>query len=348
MPSAPRTRRTTSSNPRRPANYKRGGYAHEFTIPIEWWSTTDTIQTERMRARRRAWVRDYAKNEWRNLKKTGKAWKVERFIALIGVACPSQKNIFPARAAETIKPIIDGGSDARLWDDDDSQHRHSTVYIQLPTPAPANHYRLSVLIIPVPESMPKYQITSRLASNIDQHWRNNPNPPAWHDGYSVSFTIPDKQWITSNYTDSDLIARQNGERKSATWGRGGSFGIRERVRAQLIELALKQWKRQAYRPYGRFAIIAGIAYPYGVKTADPDNAAETVNTILHSGTRIGAWPDVNSQHCRGVAFVRLPNLMTGNHMVRLFVFPVPENFQMAQSIAESSIDAWGEHDRRMR
>lgn len=227
MPSAPRTRRTTSSNPRKPANYKREGYTHEFTIPIEWWSTTDTIQTERMRARRRAWVRDYAKNEWRNLKKTGKAWKVERFIALIGVACPSQKNIFPARAAETIKPIIDGGSDARLWDDDDSQHRHSTVYIQLPTPAPANHYRLSVLIIPVPESMPKYQITSRLASNIDQHWRNNPNPPAWHDGYSVSFTIPDKQWITSNYTDSDLIARQNGERKSATWGRGGSFGIRE-------------------------------------------------------------------------------------------------------------------------
>lgn len=227
-------------------------------------------------------------------------------------------------------------------------HRPYSVYIQLPTPAPANHYRLSVLIIPVPESMPKYQITSRLASNIDQHWRNNPNPPAWHDGYSVSFTIPDKQWITSNYTDSDLIARQNGERKSATWGRGGSFGIRERVRAQLIELAFQQWKRQAYRPYERFAIIAGIAYPYGVKTADPDNAAETVNTILHSGTRIGAWPDVNSQHCRGVAFVRLPNLMTGNHMVRLFVFPVPENFQMAQSIAESSIDAWGEHDRRMR
>ena len=75
-------------------------------------------------------MRDYAKNEWRNLKKTGKAWKVERFIALIGVGCPSQKNIFPARAAETIKPIIDGGSDARLWDDDDSQHRHSTVYIQ--------------------------------------------------------------------------------------------------------------------------------------------------------------------------------------------------------------------------
>ena len=110
-------------------------------------------------------------------------------------------------------------------------------------------------------------------------------------------------------------------------GRGGSFGIRERVRAQLIELAFQQWKRQAYRPYERFAIIAGIAYPYGVKTADPDNAAETVNTILHSGTRIGAWPDVNSQHCRGVAFVRLPNLMTGNHMVRLFVFPVPENFR---------------------
>ena len=85
-------------------------------------------------------------------------------------------------------------------------------------------------------------------------------------------------------------------------------------------------EKTSYRPYERFAIIAGIAYPYGVKTADPDNAAETVNTILHSGTRIGAWPDVNSQHCRGVAFVRLPNLMTGNHMVRLFVFPVAREF----------------------
>lgn len=188
------------------------------------------MQTERLRAQRRAWVRDYAKNEWRTMKENGQAWKVERFIALIGVAYPSRSNIFPARAAETVKPIIDAGRDAKLWDDDDSQHRHSTVYIQLPEPAPPNHYRLTVIIIPVPDKLPKYQITSRLAANIEKHWRQQSELPDWHDGYSVSFTVPDKQWITSNFTDSDLMARQKGARKASTWGRGTNLGIRERVK----------------------------------------------------------------------------------------------------------------------
>lgn len=334
---------------RRPNNYQREGYVHDFIIPVEWWSGTDTMQTERLRAQRRAWVRDYAKNEWRTMKENGQAWKVERFIALIGVAYPSRSNIFPARAAETVKPIIDAGRDAKLWDDDDSQHRHSTVYIQLPEPAPPNHYRLTVIIIPIPDKLPKYQITSRLAANIEKHWRQQSELPDWHDGYSVSFTVPDKQWITSNFTDSDLMARQKGARKASTWGRGTNLGIRERVKKQLTELAVRSWSRQAFRPYSRFVVIAGIAYPYGVDTADPDNAAETANTILQAGVTVGAWPDITSRHCGGVAFVRLPNLMNGgHHLVRLFVFPMPDGFQIAQSIAESSVDAWSEHDRRLR
>lgn len=328
---------------------RRGGYKLDLTIPAEWWSGTDTVQTEVTRARRRAQVRRYARDKWRELKRSGGAWKVNRFVALIAVAYPNKSSIFPARAAETVKPIIDGGSDARLWDDDDSQHRHSTIYIQLPAKAPAGHYSLTVLIIPVSDRNPIYQVTGGLADNIVRHWAGRRDRPAWDTGYTVSFSIPDKLWITSNFTDSDLAARQRGARKSRTWGNGRSFGVREKVTGRLTEHALTQWRAQNYCGYERFIIIAGIAYPYGVDRADPDNCAETVNAILNAGTLAGAWYDTNFDHCKGVAFFRLPNLYGGGrHVVKLFVIPVPDSFQLAAAVADSADESWEEHDRRLR
>lgn len=327
----------------------RGGYTLDLKIPVEWWSGTDTLQTERLRARRRAWVLAYAKNEWRNLKKQGKAWKVERFIALIAVAYPTRGHIFPARAAETVKPIIDGGSDARLWDDDDSSHRHSTVYIQLPGDPANGHYRITVLIIPVSDRNPKYQIAGGIGMETARQWASHDDKPAWADGYMVSFDIPDRQWITSNYTDSDLAARQKGAKKATHWGTGRTLGVRERVNGQLETAAVGQWRTQAYCGYERFIVLAGVAYPYGVGKADPDNSAETVNTLLEAGTQVGAWRDMTSKHCNGVAFFRLPNLKRGHmHTVRLFILPVPPEFQLAEAIADSAEQSWAEHDRRHR
>lgn len=328
---------------------RRGGYRLDLTIPVEWWSGTDTVQTEVTRARRRARVREHARNEWRRLKRAGLAWKVNRFIALIAVAYPNRDRIFPARAAETVKPVIDGGSDAHLWDDDDSQHRHSTIYIQLPDKAPTGNYRLTVLIIPVSDRNPVYQVTGGLAENVVNHWRDKPDKPAWDTGYVVSFDIPDKLWITSNLTDSDLAARQRGARKARTWGTGRAFGVREKVTANLTEHALTQWKRQSYCGYERFIIIAGIAYPYGVDRADPDNCAESVNVILNAGTLAGAWHDTNFDHCKGVAFFRLPNIYGGGrHTVKLFILPVPDDFQLAAAVADSAEESWEEHDRRLK
>lgn len=327
----------------------RGGYTLELTIPVEWWSGTDTIQTERLRARKRAWVRAQAKQAWRTLKRQGRAWRVERFIALIAVTYPQPGCIFPARAAETVKPIIDGGSDARLWEDDDSSHRHSTVYIQLPGDPSTRHYRIIVLIIPVPDRNPTYQIAGEIGCETVLQWDGRDDKPTWPDGYMVTFDIPDRQWITSNYTDSDLAARQSGARSSNHWGDGAAWGVRRKVAAQLERLAMTQWKRQQYCGYDRFIILAGIAYPYGVDRADPDNSAETVNTLLESGTKVGAWHDMTARHCNGVAFFRLPNLRQGHmHKVHLFVLPVPPGFQLAGAIADSADHAWAEHDRRMR
>lgn len=325
----------------------RGGYRLDFNIPIEWWSGTDTMQTERRRAQRRHWVREEAAAKWKALKKQGKAWKVERFVALIAVAYPEGGRFFPARAAETIKPIIDGGSDARLWDDDDSAHRHSTVYIQMPGKRLPHYYKLTVLIIPVSDRNPKFQIAGGMGTVVARHWQGEQEKPAWADGYVVKFTIPDKQWITSNFTDSDLIARQRGARKAKTWGTGRTFGVREIVKAQLSVLAKAQWSRQSYCRYDRFIILAGIAYPYGVKQADPDNAAETVNAIMETGISVGAWMGVDSSHCKGVAFFRLPNLKHGGHVVQLLVMPVPPSFQIAEAVADAAEASWAEHDRRL-
>lgn len=250
---------------------KRGGYRLTITIPVEWWSGTDTIQTEKTRALRRARIRRYAKDKWRNLKTMRQAWKVERFLAVVTVSSPHGGSVFPARAAETVKPIIDAGSDVRLWDDDDSLHRHSTIYLQSPIEAPSGCYLLDILIIPISDENPQYQITGGLAASVVGMWRNVPmdERPAWCDGYEVRFSIPDRIWITSNYTDSDLQARQQGRRKADTWGRDDAFGVREKVVSQLVSYAEECWQRQPYCGYAKYVVIASVAYPYGVAQADP-------------------------------------------------------------------------------
>ena len=127
------------------------------------------------------------------------------------------------------------------------------------------------------------------------------------------------------------------------------MGVREKVGSQLIAYAEECWKRQPYCGYGKYIVIASIAYPYGVAQADPDNTAESVNAILKAGTNVGAWHGTTSNYCKGVAFVRSKNLNHGGrHLVRLLVFPVPDGFQMLEAIADSADASWEEHDRRLK
>lgn len=321
---------------------QREGYFCTFTIPVEWWSGTDTIQTERTRAQRRAWVRSYSKAQWRLLKKSGQAWRVGRFIALIGVAYPRMDDVVPSRAAETVKPIIDGGTDVKLWEDDDSKHRCSTIYFQMPEPAPENHYRLTVMIIPVPDRNPMFQIAGGLGAEMAKLWYRTGSLPDGWGGYSVCFCIPHRIWITSNLTDSDIKARQHGARKARTWGRGDSFGVRTQVEKALIGYAAQQWSFQSWWRLNRpFIVLAGVGYPCGVDSADPDNCAESVNAVMKAGVKAGAWKHTGSSLCKAVGFFRLPApAMNGTHDIQLLVFPVPEGFQLAAAVAQAAVDGW--------
>lgn len=319
-------------------------FAATFTIPVEQWSATDTIQTETIRARRRAWIRRMARDQWRLMRREGRAWRVERFVAVVGVAYPRLNDVVPSRAAETVKPIIDGGTDARLWPDDDALHRCATIYFQLPDVSAPNTYRLQVFVFPVPDTRPTYQVTGALSQALGGMWeRAGARRPSGWSGFVARFQVPHRLWITSNLTDSDLAARQHGARRSERWGGWSSFGTRGRVNRMLGQHVLQQWAGQSYARADRFIVLAGVSYPIGVgkDQADPDNAAETVNTILDSGVQAGAWSGVGAKRCKGVGFFRWPvDCPGGRHEIHLIVLPVPDGGQLLDAVADSYEQAW--------
>lgn len=331
-----------------PKDVWRGGYVGVFDIPDVDWSGTDTIQTEVDRARKRHRVRMRALDVWLDMKQQGQAWKVDRFIAMIEVTYPRKRNVVPARAAETVKPIIDAGTDAGLWKDDNSDLRCSTVFYQSHEEPRPHWYRLRVYIIPVPENNPQFKIQGSLPPVIQRLWMPDEPRPDWDDGYQITFNVPHPLWITSNFTDSDVKARQSGAYKSDTWGDGSSFGIRQQVESRLRDWAYEIWLRKNYCGYERFIVMVGIGYASG-KDADPDNAAETVNAILQAGVMARAWYGLSHEHCRALVYFRSPMEATPRkHDVLLYVFPVPKNFHIANALADAADEAWEVYDRRRK
>lgn len=328
------------------------GYVLDLSIPIEYFAGTDTFQTERLRAKRRHMVRQLARSAWRDLKRKKQAYRVERFVALIGVAPPAtEHNPFPARTAETIKPVIDAGTDTGLWEDDDSKHRCATIYFLLPDEPQADHYLFRIYIIDVPSSHPSYQVEGAMALELDKEWNAQSQRPNGYGGWVVDFSIPHKLWLSSNLTDSDIRARQHGASKSKTWGTGHAWGQRITTTRQLETLAREQWANQPQwwsikTPY---IVLAGVGYPPVVAEADPDNCAESVNAIMKAGVQEKAWPSISASHCKATVFFRLPDRsIPGTHNVRLYVLPVPQGFQIAQAVAQSAISTWDTHNQNQR
>lgn len=57
---------------------------------------------------------------------------------------PSAHRADPANAASTVKPLVDGLTDAGLWVDDDSTHVLSVSYRRDPEPAPSGSHMVTV------------------------------------------------------------------------------------------------------------------------------------------------------------------------------------------------------------
>lgn len=329
-------------------------FATVFDIPAEHWSATDMIQSETMRARRRRYIRrELAIRQWRALKRAGVAHRCDRYVVAVGVAYPRMHGVTPSFAAETVKPIVDAGTDAGLWPDDDATHRCCTVYYQLPEPAPRGHYLLNVLILPVPMSRPKYQPTEEIARAAAATWDGMPagERPDGYGGYrSIHAVVPNRLWITSNITDSDLLAIQKGARRSRKWGSPAALGVREKVSDGLERLLVREWRRNPHWPVERYAILAGIAYAPNVDVddADPDNAAESVNVMLRAGLdpTVDAWDGTDGRRCKAIGFYRWPkDCRPGTHEIHLTVLPVPDGFHILTALKGSWEGSWREHEK---
>lgn len=329
-----------------------GGYVLDIAIPVEYFTGTDSTPSERTRAARRHWVRQHARSAWRNLKQRGDAYRVQRFVALIGVAPPPGiSKPFPARSAETIKPIIDAGTDTKLWEDDDSKHRCSTIYFLLPDTPPIGCWLYRIYIIDVPAARPTYHVEGALALELDHEWHEQATLPDGYGGWIADFTVPHRLWLSSNLTDSDIKARQHGAQKSRSWGRGDAFGMRQDTTRRLDRLARCQWDAQPqwWSLKHPFILLAGVGYPPAVAQADPDNCAESVNTIMQAGVAMRAWPSTSARDCKATVFFRLPERsVPGTHSVRLYALPVPPGFQIAQAVAQSALAGWQQYRDNFR
>lgn len=306
----------------------------DFYIPSEWWQTTQTLETERKRASRRSSVRRYARKVWASLKRSGEAWPVDRYVAVVGVAYPKQGSGTAVYAAETVKPIIDAGTDSGLWPDDDARHRCSTAYFQMPETSRPGQFRITVYVFPVPCS---YRVPSRVAPGVTE--TRDGRADSTPDGWTVAFAVPSDLWLTSNQTDTEMANRRSGKRSGA-WGDGRSLGVREKVAGQLTELARLTFQDQGFTAMERFVALASVQYPRG-NDSDPDNAAETVAQILLAGAQVGAWTDVDSRHCHAVVFCKAAETCpAGYHIVGLRIIPVPADYHIAAGIASTTLAAW--------
>jgi hypothetical protein len=321
----------------------------DFRIPQEYWQSTDTVETERKRATRRRWVREYSKKVWLERKKSGKAWKVDRFIVLIGVQYPKGSRLEPLQAAETVKPVIDAGTDRKLWVDDDAFHRHATIYYRYPQPEREGWVGLHLMVVPVPRD---YQNMSELAFWATDEWgRENKPRPVEADGFIADFYVPHKLWLTSNFTDTDLYARQHGLKKSSQhWGTGQYTGIRRMLADRLQKASMEQWsyvkRTQHMESIGKFIALVGVQYPSS-NVSDPDNASETIVNLLKAGQLSGALWEAGSSSCHAVSIYKLPGLARipynyepDTHYVQMLILPIPQHFQIIEAGVYTAQQAW--------
>lgn len=89
-------------------------------------------------------LRALAASEARITSAAGKRLGASTVTAVIGY--PTQTRADPANAAPTVKAIIDGLVDARVWDDDDHTHIPSIAFERDPQKAPKGTRTVTLII----------------------------------------------------------------------------------------------------------------------------------------------------------------------------------------------------------
>lgn len=231
------------------------GYAVEFHIPTEHFMSSLTKVSSTTRARHRAWIRRYARGVWRAAIEAG-AYRTERFVALAMVQWPGP-SIYPAMScAETLKPVIDAGTDERLWPDDDNSHCRATVFMEAPGLS-AYGVTMWVYIIPV----------GRI-----------PDMPAWF----VSMMPGAKGTLASIELDSETEWLNSNQRNEGP--------ERDEKLARIMAKGYDSWKDKPAVLGDDVMLVAACLCPHPDLPMDSSNSAEDTLAFAACGATLGKLP----------------------------------------------------------
>lgn len=108
------------------------------------WLTANQRLHWSTRARRTRMLRAYAASESRIHGLAGRRLSPSIVTAMIGY--PTNGRADPTNAEPTVKAIIDGLVDARVWDDDDHTHIPRTAFERDPTKTPKGIHTVTLII----------------------------------------------------------------------------------------------------------------------------------------------------------------------------------------------------------
>ena len=119
---------------------------HTLTIQVHenLWLTANQRFHWSTRMRRTRMVRAYAASEARINGLAGRRLGPCVVTAVIG--SPTTGRADPANAAPTVKAIVDGLVDARVWDDDDHTHIPSVAFTRDPNKTPKGTHTVTLII----------------------------------------------------------------------------------------------------------------------------------------------------------------------------------------------------------
>lgn len=233
-------------------------YTVPFTVSASLWMTTTGDEDVTERKRRRGRLRAYGRQVWREMKAAG-APRVNRYMMLVTVGGRRES---PVLAAETLKPLIDAGTDEGLWPDDDPYHRVMTCYLRDSRPLPGGRAELFIWVIPLgPDTDPLSRLLALMPGS---------------KATLAHATFGEDSWLTSNMR---LTARE-----------------RKTMQTRAMRACRNVWKAS---PGADCGVVCQVRYPDSRPRykGDPDNTAETATAMWGVGVLAGLLPASPSIFC---------------------------------------------------
>ena len=269
-------------------------YSLQFEVPNHMWMTTIDGETPEARRKRRGALRHRVGDRvWAAAHAQG-LFRVDRFALLVAIAGRPES---PVLAAETLKPLIDAGTDAGAWADDDPGHRVATGYMRDRRTVRDGFSRITLFVVPLEPDEKPPECIEGLAPGAR--------------GALVNLTISDRDWLTSNMREP--------------------AAVRAARQTRVMRRAAPLWRRTALG--SDCAAICGVRYPDPGYPGEPDKTAETATAMWGAGVAARAVPGEPSCFWFYIMDKGRPSAPK-THDMSILAFTTPKNFNWAEALTD--------------